>query len=243
MGCRVIGGGDQEIAHAERLRDCLFRCAEAIGERRRSDSLPDDIRALVAALAAAERGAGGMTNHIDNRPVGDSMDEATRSDVMGATVDPARCPKCGDDNHGAFELCCDCLAAEVRRLFAALAEQQRETECARTALNEAFVEAEAEHADATARAEAAEAALADLRAKVEAVCARHEHGALRWAEPLPVPPWIAEVRAALAAAPSGEQRKEGQRVGICGNRSPSAFGTSEVCTLPHGHGGWHEADA
>lgn len=55
--------------------------------------------------------------------------------------------------------------------------------------------------------------------------------------------WWAGYYAARSAAPSGEQRKEGQRVGICGNRSPSAFGTSEVCTLPHGHGGWHEADA
>lgn len=43
---------------------------------------------------------------------------------------------------------------------------------------------------------------------VEAVCARHEEGATRWQDPLPVPEWIAEVRAALE---NGEPTRE--RVG------------------------------
>ncbi len=34
-----------------------------------------------------------------------------------------------------------------------------------------------------------------------AVCARHEHGALRWADPLPVPAWVREVREALTGQP------------------------------------------
>jgi hypothetical protein len=40
-----------------------------------------------------------------------------------------------------------------------------------------------------------------LRAAVDAalaICDRHEHGATRWAEPLDIPEWIAEIRAALA---------------------------------------------
>lgn len=34
-------------------------------------------------------------------------------------------------------------------------------------------------------------------ARVEALCDRHESGALRWADPLPVPEWIPLVRAAV----------------------------------------------
>ena len=41
--------------------------------------------------------------------------------------------------------------------------------------------------------------LLDRLAAIEAVCAKHEYGALRWAHPLPVPSWIAEVREAATA--------------------------------------------
>ena len=34
---------------------------------------------------------------------------------------------------------------------------------------------------------------------VEAVCAKHEHGATRWADPLPVPEWIKEIRTAIGS--------------------------------------------
>ncbi|RIJ76596.1 hypothetical protein D1871_11015 [Nakamurella silvestris] len=47
----------------------------------------------------------------------------------------------------------------------------------------------------------AEARVAELEAvvaRVSALADRWEHGALRWAEPLPVPPEVAQVRAALA---------------------------------------------
>lgn len=49
----------------------------------------------------------------------------------------------------------------------------------------------------------AEAAVAARDAKLAAVaklCDEHEHGALRWADPLPVPEWIPLVRAAIGAA-------------------------------------------
>jgi hypothetical protein len=32
---------------------------------------------------------------------------------------------------------------------------------------------------------------------VRALCEKAEHGALRWADPLPVPEWVGKVRAAL----------------------------------------------
>ena len=35
---------------------------------------------------------------------------------------------------------------------------------------------------------------------VQALCSEHERGALRWADPLPVPPWISLVREAISAA-------------------------------------------
>jgi hypothetical protein len=35
---------------------------------------------------------------------------------------------------------------------------------------------------------------------VMALAAKHEHGALRWQDPLPVPGWIPEVRAAMLGA-------------------------------------------
>ena len=37
---------------------------------------------------------------------------------------------------------------------------------------------------------------------VEAICARHEEGATRWEDPLPMPEWIAEVRGALEGGAS-----------------------------------------
>ncbi|HEY9410301.1 MAG TPA: hypothetical protein VIP77_12030 [Jiangellaceae bacterium] len=37
---------------------------------------------------------------------------------------------------------------------------------------------------------------------VEAICARHEEGATRWEDPLPMPEWIAEVRGALEGVAS-----------------------------------------
>lgn len=37
----------------------------------------------------------------------------------------------------------------------------------------------------------------DLASQLHALCDRHEWGALRWEDPLPVPEWIAEVRALL----------------------------------------------
>lgn len=39
-----------------------------------------------------------------------------------------------------------------------------------------------------------------LRARIDAaldICDRHERGALRWEDPLPVPEWVREMQAAL----------------------------------------------
>lgn len=49
------------MAHRDYLLDILWRCADAIGADRRSDSLPEDIRALRAerdALRARVAAAG-----------------------------------------------------------------------------------------------------------------------------------------------------------------------------------------
>jgi hypothetical protein len=39
---------------------------------------------------------------------------------------------------------------------------------------------------------------------VETVCAKHENGATRWENPLPVPEWISEIRAALDGKQTAE---------------------------------------
>jgi hypothetical protein len=42
----------------------------------------------------------------------------------------------------------------------------------------------------------------ELREALENLCAKHEHGATRWQDPLPVPEWIPLVRGVLAAHPA-----------------------------------------
>jgi hypothetical protein len=51
-----------------------------------------------------------------------------------------------------------------------------------------------------------------LEAAVAAVLAladRAEHGAIRWEDPLPVPPWVGELRSAISAALLGQQEGGG----------------------------------
>jgi hypothetical protein len=48
------------------------------------------------------------------------------------------------------------------------------------------------------------AALLDVAERVLAIADRAEHGALRWADPLPVPGWVAEIREAVSGALAGQ---------------------------------------
>lgn len=71
--------------------------------------------------------------------------------------------------------------------------------------------------------------------RVLRLAAGHEHGALRWADPLPVPPWIPQLRVAIAAELLDEtdQPPVNPRCLRCSGRNPNMCSCVERCGHEH----------